>query len=105
MFLGIDLQKAEHIAVKDNEGNILTYGKLSNEIRELSAHVQARAVIFCLCKNTVGSLLGYLAFVEADAVPLMLSSKIDKGLLKKLLETYTPAYIWCPTEMKDSLEA
>ena len=98
MFLDIDKQDANKIAVKDNEGHVLTYSGLVTEVEAVSKLVIPRSVIFNLCKNTVGSLIGYMGFIEGNAVPLALSSKIEKGLLKTLLNEYTPAYLWIPTE-------
>lgn len=98
MFLGIDRQPSGALALKDNEGYILTYGELVKEVRYFCPDIKTGAVVFQLCKNTVGSMVGYLSFVERGVVPLMLSSKIDNELLESLLETYTPAYLWVPTE-------
>ena len=98
MFLGINNHKKDKLAVKDNEGNALSYGELTREVRDFSLLVQPRTIVFILCKNTVGSLLGYLGLLEGDAVPLVLSHKIDQELLDALLEEYTPYYLWVPTE-------
>ena len=100
MFLGIDKRDTNKIAVKDNESNVLTYGELTVEVEAVSKLVTPRTVIFNLCKNTVGSLVGYMGFIEGNAVPLALSSKIEKGLLESLLVEYTPAYLWVPTEQE-----
>lgn len=104
MFLGIDKHDSNKIALKDNENNSLTYGELAKIIKETSVMVEPRAVVFILCKNTVGSLLGYLSFIEGDAIPLVLSSKIDKSLLSALITEYTPAYLWIPTEQVNDYE-
>ena len=85
MFLGLDRQEVNKVAVKDNEGNALTYGQLAEEVEVFSHIVNSRSIVFMLCKNTVGSLAGYLGFIEGDAVPLVLSSKIEKGLLQSLV--------------------
>ena len=98
MFLGLDRQEVNKVAVKDNEGNALTYGQLAEEVEVFSHIVNSRSIVFMLCKNTLGSLAGYLGFIEGDAVPLVLSSKIEKGLLQSLIDEYTPAYLWVPTE-------
>lgn len=99
MFLNIYNHCKTHIAVKDNEGHSLSYGELADSVRNAAVLAIPRSVIFILCKNTVGCLVGYLASVEGDSVPLLLSSRIDKELLKSLLEEYLPAYIWIPSEM------
>jgi len=98
MFLGLDKQDKNKLAVKDNEGNQLTYGELSTEAAMFSKLLQPRSIVFILCKNTVGSLVGYLGFIEGTSVPLVLSSRIEKGLLDSLLNEYTPAYLWIPSE-------
>jgi len=98
MFLNIDQQNKTSVALVDNEGNSITYGELAEKMVGIGKSVDARSIIFILCKNTVGAMLGYLGFVEKGAVPLNLSSKIDNALLQDLLDTYTPAYLWVPTE-------
>ncbi len=98
MFLGIDRHPSGALALKDNEGYILTYGELVKEVKSFCPDIKTGAVVFQLCKNTVGSMVGYLSFVERGVVPLMLSSKIDNELLESLLGTYTPTYLWVPTE-------
>lgn len=98
MFLNLDVHPEMDIAVKDNEGISLSYGTLIDHINKFYPNLKRRSVAFILCKNTVGSLLGYLSLVEKDVVPLMLSDKIDRELLNTLLETYTPAYLWVPME-------
>lgn len=101
MFLNIDQQKKTSVALVDNEGNSITYGELAKKMVEVGKDVESRAVVFILCKNTVGAMLGYLGFIEKEAVPLNLSNKIDEALLQNLLDTYTPAYLWVPNEDKE----
>lgn len=98
MFLNIDQQDKAHTALIDNEGNQLTYGQLADEMASIGTLAEARSVGFILCRNTVGAMIGYLGFIESGAVPLHLSSKIDRALLKELMETYTPAWLWVPEE-------
>ncbi len=98
MFLDIDKKDPDRIAVKDNENHIISYGDMVHLIQEMSTLVQKRSIVFILCKNTVGSLLGYMSFIEGNVVPLALSSKIEKSLLDALLNEYMPAYLWIPSE-------
>ena len=98
MFLNIDKKKSDALAMIDNEGNRITYGKLTELVDTIGTQVEARSLVFNLCKNTVGSMIGYLGFVEHEAVPVTLSAKIDDKLLLSLLEIYTPDYIWVPVE-------
>lgn len=100
MFLNIDKQKSNSLALVDNEGNHITYGQLAELMDMVGIQVEPRSLVFNLCKNTSGSMIGYLGFVEHEAVPVTLSTKIDDKLLKELLKIYTPAYIWTPVEEK-----
>lgn len=98
MFLNIDKQDKASMALIDNEGNCLTYGDLTKSMQTVGVQVEPRSLIFILCTNTVGSMVGYLGFVEHEAVPVTLNAKIDNELLADLLSIYTPAYVWCPIE-------
>lgn len=104
MFLGVDSKPTQKIAARDNEGYAITYGELANGMQRMSLAIQSRSIVFCLCKNTIGSLVGYLGFIEGDAIPLMLSSKIDNSLLGALIGEYTPQFIWVPSERKRELD-
>lgn len=98
MFLNIDKQNGNSLALIDNEGNRITYGQLARLMTAVGKQVESRALVFNLCKNNVGSMVGYLGFVDHEAVPVTLSAKIDDALLSSLLKIYTPAYIWTPLE-------
>ena len=98
MFLNIDKQQQDKLALIDNDDNRVTYGELAELMNTVGAQVESRSLIFMLCKNTVGSMAGYLGFVEHEVVPVTLNAKIDNELLSNLLCIYTPAYVWCPIE-------
>lgn len=102
MFLNIDKQNRNFMALIDNEGNRITYGELLGMMLILGEKVKSRSIIFILCKNSVASVIGYLAFIEKEAVSVTLSSKIDDELLSGLLEVYTPAFIWAPCDWHNS---
>ncbi len=102
MFLNIDTKNKTSVALIDDKSHEITYGELAEKMKEAGSKVQPRSIIFNLCKNTVGAMVGYLGFIENDAVPLNLSDKIDKELLKSLIATYTPAYLWVPEKETDA---
>lgn len=101
MFLDIDKKDSTSLALVDNEGNRITYGLLAEEMSAIGEKIESRTVIFILCKNTIGAMIGYLGFIDNNAVPLTLSSKIDEVLLSVLIDTYAPAYLWVPEEDKE----
>lgn len=96
--MDLDKKNKEAVALIDNENREITYGGLAEKMKEVGSLVEPRSIIFILCKNTVGAMIGYLGFIDNEAVPLNLSDKIDMSLLKVLLETYAPAYLWLPDE-------
>ena len=98
MFLNIDRQPKDTIALIDNEGNRVTYGELAEVMDTVGIQAEPRTLLFLLCKNTVGAMAGYLGFIEHDVVPVTLNAKTDDDLLQNLMDVYTPAYIWAPSE-------
>ena len=98
MFLNIDRQPKDTIALIDNEGNRVSYGELAELMDTVGIQAEPRTLLFLLCKNTVGAMAGYLGFIEHDVVPVTLNAKTDDDLLQNLMDVYTPAYIWAPSE-------
>ena len=96
-----DLGKfAGGIALQDETGKTLTYAGLEEEGRRLAGQFPGRSLVFILCRNEIGSVVGYTACVNSGAaVPVMLSSHLEEGLLRNLLESYSPEYLWVPEEM------
>lgn len=89
-------QYADHTAVISNEGLLLSYSQLQHYGDEISKFTRERALVFCLCTNTVGSLAGYTGFLSHKQVPLLLDAKIDEVFLKKLVDIYHPNSIFMP---------
>jgi len=87
------------IAAIDDSGTELTYEQLAAEGQRLAGQVGERCLVFCLCQNDLGSLLGYTAFLNHHIVPALLSAKLDAELLQSLLTTYHPRYLWAPETM------
>ncbi len=58
-----------------------------------------RALVFLLCQNDPGTLLGYLGCLRCGAVPLALSSHIAPALLRELAETYHPGFYCIPKDL------
>lgn len=86
----------DKIAMIDDSKKMLTYGQLEDEIEYFKNVVRERCLIFCICKNTIGSLLGYISCIHSKVVPLMLSEEMDHTLFRQLEEKYHPKYVWAP---------
>ncbi len=93
-----------NVAVIDDRGASLTYAELRHEGRILCQQADGRCLVFCLCQNTLGSFVGYTAFLNGGVVPAMLPADLDPALLKSLYEAYKPKYVWAPAsfEVEDS---
>ena len=95
-------------AVLDDRGNTLTYGQLQEQGEELISAIahengpegggRARCLVFQMCGNVLGSLVGYISFLNGGVVPAMLKGDLDEELLENLYSAYEPAYIWTSEE-------
>ena len=85
-------------ALVDEHGASLTYRQLQREADALCAAAGGRCLTFNLCRNTLGSLLGYAGFVEGGVVPVLLNEEMDRELLKGLYDNYHPAFLWAPED-------
>lgn len=98
------LNNSKEIALLDEIGCSLDYSGLSIEADKLSKIISDRCLVFCLCKNSIGSVLGYVSFLNHGIVPVMLSASLERELLDNLLEAYKPSFIWLPAEKKDAID-
>lgn len=97
-----DLLKYEkNTAIIDELGDMATYGELESLGDELAEAIGGRCLIVSLCRNTIGSVAGYVTFLNHGIVPIMLNAHLETELRDNLLETYKPKYLWLPSEMKD----
>lgn len=81
------------------EGAALTLRDLNAAGDALSHAVGGHRLVFVLCENSPGTLLGYLACLQAGAVPLLLDAHIAPALLAGLLSCYRPAFLWAPEDL------
>jgi len=95
-----DLNKyLNNTAVIDEDGVKYAYSDLLSESETLAKTVNERTLVFCLCNNEKGLLLGYVTFLNNRIVPVMLDSNLNSDLLNNLLETYKPDFLWVPDRM------
>lgn len=104
MFLKLDNKERESVAAISDNGNKVTYGDLMSFSNRVMDVLPERSLVFSLCHNTIGSLMGYVAFLSTRNVPLLLSADLDKELLHYLLDTYQPNYLWMPQKMADQFD-
>lgn len=88
----------DKIALISDDNNKLTRGELHLEIEKLAKAIGGRTLVFCLCTNTIGSVIGYTCLINNNVVPVLLNASLDKDLLNNLIKTYKPKYIWSPND-------
>ncbi len=96
-------QFKNRIALISDEGIQLTYEQLQEENDKVANIIQNRCLVFSLCSNTIGSVVGYTAFMRNNIVPVLLNAHLDLELLKNLMDTYCPAYIWIPSDIGEAV--
>ena len=87
-----------NVGVITDEGRIFESGYIDNFSNLLYKEIQHRCLVFCLCKNQIGSLCGYISFVQNRVIPVMLDASMNKDSLQELITKYEPEYIWLPTD-------
>ena len=97
-------QFSDKIALIDDAGQTVTYQELIGYGRNLADAIGERCLVFSLCTNTIGSVLGYSAFMEHGIVPVLLNAHLEKELLRNLLETYQPEYVWLPIKCRERID-
>ena len=91
-------QFADKTALKDEYGNTLTYAELDKKTKSLANAIGRRTLIFCLCENKIGSIIGYSACINAQIVPVLLNAHLEREMISNLLEIYKPEFLWIPNE-------
>ncbi len=89
------------LAVTDQHEEILC-----QELLTLSAQFAKQVghrLVFVLCQNTPGAILGYLGLLHAGAVSLLLDANLDPLLLENLIRIYQPAFLYAPADRETSL--
>ena len=97
MILVDDKYKTNTVVITDT-GEAFRYEKLIEISTKIYNYINRRSLIFCLCKNQIGSLCGYISFIQNKVVPVMLDAGMNKELLEELINTYQPEYIWLPSD-------
>ena len=80
-------------------GEVLTYEELNNISEVIGEKTRERCLVFSLCTNTIGSVVGYVSFMQNNIVPVLLNAQLDRALLENLMAAYCPRYIWVPEDM------
>lgn len=98
------LQHKDNIAVITENDEQLTYEQLYKETEDFRSHLPKWGVICCLCKNSLGSLVGYVSGLCSGYPLIMLDGGRDSAYLSGYVENYFPEYVWMSSERVSEVE-
>lgn len=100
MIFSIEEKKADAPAICSSDGVTVTYRQLKECIEHMRSIFCDRCLIFCMCENAPGAVLGYLSALENRVVPLLLGADLKQEQFGAFYHVYEPAYVWAPLEWK-----
>lgn len=92
-------QFKENIALIDDKGVEVSYGEMEKHGELIKYHIGKRCLVFILCENSIGSIIGYYSMINNGIVPVLLNAHLEQKLLEDLLDTYHPEFIWAPNSI------
>lgn len=99
-----DLAKfSSNVALQDESGSCISYSALDLVCSEFYSHIGRRCLVFLLCRNTIGSVIGYVSSLNNRVVPVLLNADLDVELLNNLISVYKPSYIWLPNDKSSEI--
>ena len=104
MFLDLDRKDGSAIAAISDSGETVTYGELIAFSEKIKRMLPDRSLIFSLCRNQIGALMGYVAFLYSQYVPMLLSADLDLELLQEMQSVYQPNYLWIPEDLVKTMQ-
>ena len=90
-------------AVITDKGEHLTYGELNTETIKFANSITEKGLLFCLCENKIGSLIGYVSCMENHIPIVLLDGSKDISVLQNLMAIYQPEYVWISSEKVECL--
>jgi len=91
-------------AVITEDSEHISYKALLLAADALKKQLEGRCLVFSVCENSLESVIGYIGFLRAKAVPVLISDNTNLELFNGLLETYRPKYIWLPQYKAEMME-
>ena len=95
-----DIDKYDsRLAIIADDGRRLTYAELGELVAVKARSLQRGVLQFCLCKNTIESIVEYLACLEAGAPVVMLDATKDAETIENLRQIYKPGSTKCHPDL------
>lgn len=100
-FYGNLLAFEESPALFTRSLEIVRYRDLLALTEPILARLKPRRLAFHLCQNDLSSISGYLAFLRAGVVPLLIKGSIAKDRLDSLVDRFKPDWFYVPRRRTD----
>lgn len=94
---------SKNIAVISDKGEQLTYSELNAEAARFADAITEKGLLFCLCENRLGSLVGYVSCLEHQIPIVLLDGSKDISVLQNLIAIYQPEYVWISTDKVENI--
>lgn len=95
-----DLSKYKYsVAIIADDGTRLTYSELAEYVAHRAKELERGVLQFCMCKNTIESVVEYLACLEAGAPVVLLDATKDPETIENLRKIYKPGETKCHPDL------
>lgn len=91
------IQYSKNTAFITDRGEVFSYAWLLNEAKLFGARVVRRGLVFCLCKNEIGALIGYVSGMCNEIPLVLLDGGCDREYIISYISKYLPEYLWVPS--------
>ena len=93
----------QNTAVITDKGEWLTYSELTAVAKAFANAVLQKGLLFCLCENRIGPLVGYVACMEHHIPIVLLDGGKEISVLQSLMTIYQPEYVWISSDKIESV--
>lgn len=98
--VGNEVLQCNNVAIKDENGNEITYKELLKKAERLEIYIEKRSFIILLCDHQIETEEFLYEILYLNFVPLLLPEDINKELLENLINNYKPQYIYCKKNLE-----
>ena len=80
ILISMDRGTYSNFALVDDLDIRIAYQVLVEVIKEIATMIQHRALVYVLCGNGIGSIMGYVSFIHHHIVPLLINYTIREKI-------------------------
>jgi acyl-CoA synthetase (AMP-forming)/AMP-acid ligase II len=90
-----------NVAVITEQGNQVKYEDLIKSADLIGSKVNSRNLVFCISRNCIESIVGYVGFLRNNIVQALINIDIGDSAFDDLLESYRPQFVYLPSHKSD----